>query len=174
MASPFSKGVGVHESKQEVTTVASFVENGGKSTKCVHSLTWPWAISRRKTEYFVVDVVILMYCQLHHFYMMCALFISFLSFFFFYLFFFYLFFFVSANSVTQVKNVTWLYIGKLKRQHLRSRFQQYSFVEIDHENFSAVILSLPLIQEGQLSVSVEKNVHVWVNHILEDQDCQCC
>ena len=29
-----------------------------------------------------------------------------------------------------------------------------SFVEIDHEIFSSVILSLPLIQEGQLS-----NVH---------------
>ena len=33
-----------------------------------------------------------------------------------------------------------------------------SFVEIDHEIFSMVILSLPLIQEGQLSVS-GKNVH---------------
>ena len=30
---------------------------------------------------------------------------------------------------------------------------QHSFVEIDHEMFSMVILSLPLIQEGQLSVS---------------------
>ena len=29
---------------------------------------------------------------------------------------------------------------------------QHSFVEIDHEIFSTVILSLPLIQEGQLSV----------------------
>ena len=37
--------------------------------------------------------------------------------------------------------------------------QTYSFVEIDHEIFSTVILSLPLIQEGQLSVSGEKNVH---------------
>ena len=34
-----------------------------------------------------------------------------------------------------------------------SRGQQHSFVEIDHEIFSTVILSLPLIQEGQLSVS---------------------
>ena len=33
------------------------------------------------------------------------------------------------------------------------RGRQHSFVEIDHEIFSAVILSLPLIQEGQLSVS---------------------
>ena len=30
---------------------------------------------------------------------------------------------------------------------------QYSFVEVDHEIFPMVILSLPLIQEGQLSVS---------------------
>ena len=30
---------------------------------------------------------------------------------------------------------------------------QHSFVEIDHEIFSMVILSLPLIQEGQFSVS---------------------
>ena len=30
---------------------------------------------------------------------------------------------------------------------------------IDHEIFSTVILSLPLIQEGQLSVSGEKKVH---------------
>ena len=36
---------------------------------------------------------------------------------------------------------------------------QHSFVEIDHEIFSTVILSLLLIQEGQLSVSVRKNVH---------------
>ena len=33
------------------------------------------------------------------------------------------------------------------------RGRQHSFVEIDHEIFSSVILSLPLIQEGQLSVS---------------------
>ena len=30
---------------------------------------------------------------------------------------------------------------------------QHSFVEIDHEIFSMVILSLQLIQEGQLSIS---------------------
>ena len=35
------------------------------------------------------------------------------------------------------------------------RGRQHSFVEIDHEIFSKVILSLPLIQEGQLSVSGE-------------------
>ena len=39
------------------------------------------------------------------------------------------------------------------------RDRQHSFVEIDHEIFSTVILSLPLIQEEQLSVSGGKNVH---------------
>ena len=41
------------------------------------------------------------------------------------------------------------------------------FVEIDHEIFSTVILSLPLIQEGQLSVSGERMCTVLVNR-LED------
>ena len=36
------------------------------------------------------------------------------------------------------------------------RGRQHSFVEIDREIFSMVILSLPLIQEGQLSVSGER------------------
>ena len=39
---------------------------------------------------------------------------------------------------------------------------QHSFVEIDHEVFSAVILSLPLIQEGQLSVSVKECAQYWL------------
>ena len=47
------------------------------------------------------------------------------------------------------------------------RGQQYFFVEIDHEIFSAVILSLPLIQEGQLSVSGERKCTIPVNR-LED------
>ena len=42
-----------------------------------------------------------------------------------------------------------------------------SFVEIDHEIFSTVILSLPLIQEGQLSVSGERMCTILVNR-LED------
>ena len=42
------------------------------------------------------------------------------------------------------------------------RGRQHSFVEIDHEIFSTVILSLPLIQEGQLSVSGEKNAQYWL------------
>ena len=37
--------------------------------------------------------------------------------------------------------------------------QQLSFKKIDHEIFSLVILSCSLIQEGQLSVSGEKNAH---------------
>ena len=45
--------------------------------------------------------------------------------------------------------------------------RQHSFVEIDHGIFSRVILSLPLIQEGQLSVSGERMCTVLVNH-LED------
>ena len=44
---------------------------------------------------------------------------------------------------------------------------QHSFVEIDHEIFSRVILSLPLIQEGQLSVSGKRMCTILVNR-LED------
>ena len=47
------------------------------------------------------------------------------------------------------------------------RGRQHSFVEIDHEIFSTVILSLPLIQEGQLSVSDERMCTILVNR-LED------
>ena len=47
------------------------------------------------------------------------------------------------------------------------RGRQLSFVEIDHEIFSTVILSLPLIQEGQLSVSGERICTILVNG-LED------
>ena len=43
----------------------------------------------------------------------------------------------------------------------------HSFVEIDHEIFSTVILSLPLIQEGQLSVSGGRMCTILVNR-LED------
>ena len=39
---------------------------------------------------------------------------------------------------------------------LPRRDLQHSFVEIDHEIFSMVILSLPLIHEGLLSVSGER------------------
>ena len=47
------------------------------------------------------------------------------------------------------------------------RGRQHSFVETDHELFSMVILSLPLIHEGQLSVSVERMCTILVNR-LED------
>ena len=47
------------------------------------------------------------------------------------------------------------------------RGRQHSFMEIDHEIFSMFILSLPLIQEGQLSVSRERMCTILVNR-LED------
>ena len=47
------------------------------------------------------------------------------------------------------------------------RGQQHSFVEIDHEIFSTVILSLLLIQEGQLSVTGKRICTILVN-CLED------
>ena len=47
------------------------------------------------------------------------------------------------------------------------RGRQHSFVEIDREKFSTVILSLPLTQEGQLSVSGERMCTILVNR-LED------
>ena len=45
------------------------------------------------------------------------------------------------------------------------RGRQHAFVEIDHEIFSTVILSLPLIQEGQLSVSSERMCTILVNRL---------
>ena len=45
--------------------------------------------------------------------------------------------------------------------------QQNSFMEIDHKIFCMIILSLPLIQEGQLSVSGERMCTILVNR-LED------
>ena len=47
------------------------------------------------------------------------------------------------------------------------RGRQHSSMEIDHEILSTVILSLPLIQEGQLSVSGERMCTILVNR-LED------
>ena len=43
--------------------------------------------------------------------------------------------------------------------------RQHSFVEIDHEILSTVILSLMLIQEGQLSVSGERMCTILVNRL---------
>ena len=47
---------------------------------------------------------------------------------------------------------------------------QHSFMEINREIFSTIILSLPLIQEGQLSVSGERMCTILVNG-LEDLAC---
>ena len=47
------------------------------------------------------------------------------------------------------------------------RGRHYSFVESDREIFSMVILSLPLIQEGQMSVSGKRMRTILVN-CLED------
>ena len=47
------------------------------------------------------------------------------------------------------------------------RGRQHSFMEIDHGIFFMVILSLPLIQEEQLSVSGERKCTILVNR-LED------
>ena len=46
------------------------------------------------------------------------------------------------------------------------RVLQYSFLEIDYEIFSMVILTLPLIQEGQLSVSDKGMCSILVNRLL--------
>ena len=45
--------------------------------------------------------------------------------------------------------------------------QQHSFVKIDYEVFSTVILSLPLIREGHLSVSGKRMCTILV-YCLED------
>ena len=47
------------------------------------------------------------------------------------------------------------------------RGQQHSFVETDHEIFSTVILSLLLIQEGQLSVSEKRMCTILVNRLQD-------
>ena len=44
-------------------------------------------------------------------------------------------------------------------------YRQHSFMEIDHEIFSVVILFLLLIQEGQLSVSGKRICTILVNHL---------
>ena len=53
---------------------------------------------------------------------------------------------------------------RLQVQPLPSR--QHFFVEIDHEIFFTVILSLPLIQEGQLSVSGKRMCTILVYELL--------
>ena len=55
-----------------------------------------------------------------------------------------------------------------RKQVLAKQTNSYEMpTEIDHEIFSSVILSLPLIQEGQLSVSGERMCTILVNR-LED------
>ena len=49
----------------------------------------------------------------------------------------------------------------------RTSLVRNSFVEIDLEIFSTVILSLPLIQEGQLSVSGERMCTILVNRLAD-------
>ena len=45
------------------------------------------------------------------------------------------------------------------------RGRHHSFAEIDHEIFSTFITSLPLIQEGHLSVSGERMCTILVNRL---------
>ena len=55
---------------------------------------------------------------------------------------------------------------EIRRSRVQSRRgRQNSFVKIDHEIFSKVILSLPLIQEGQVSVSGERMCTILVNRL---------
>ena len=42
------------------------------------------------------------------------------------------------------------------------RGQQHSFVEIDHEIFSAVILSLPLLKKGSCQFLVKECAQYWL------------
>ena len=81
-------------------------------------------------------------------------------FFFIYFFFFFVFFFFAFHFFAS----DWRPGG---RGFNPRRGRQHSFTEIDHEIFSTVILSLPLIQEGQLSVSGERMCTILVNR-LED------
>ena len=63
---------------------------------------------------------------------------------------------------------SWMHInGDQEVVGLTPPGQQHSLVEIDHEIFSMVILSLPLIQERQLSVSGKRMYTLLVNR-LED------
>ena len=70
-------------------------------------------------------------------------------------------------SVTQFDHIR-LVIRRLQVQPPHPQGLQHSLVETDHEiYFFMVIFSLPLIQEGQLSVSGKRMCTVLVNH-LED------
>ena len=78
---------------------------------------------------------------------------------------FFFFFFIPPASVAQLDAASdWRSGG---RGFNPRRRRQHSFLEFDHEIFSTVILSLPLIQEGQVSVSGERMCTILVN-CLED------
>ena len=55
---------------------------------------------------------------------------------------------------------------EIRRLQVPPRSRQHSFVETDHEIFSTVILSLPLIQERQLSVSGKRMFTILVNRFV--------
>ena len=82
-------------------------------------------------------------------------------------------FFPSMLNITHKKNHTGnsfvfvLFVAFLYPDTIVVRGRQHSFVEINHEIFSTVSLSLLLIQEGQLSVSGERMCTILVNR-LED------
>ena len=61
-------------------------------------------------------------------------------------------------------------VAQLNARPTGDRGRQDFFVEIDNEIFSTVILSLPLIQERQFSVSGERMCTILVNR-FEDQAC---
>ena len=68
------------------------------------------------------------------------------------------------------KNICCGYSLEAPLRGASNEYPQYMFSsrnQIDHEIFSTVILSLPLIQEGQLSVSGERMCTILVNR-LED------
>ena len=64
------------------------------------------------------------------------------------------------------KNWQLPFLNQRKGENDRRKYFM-SFRGIDHEIFSTVILSLPLIQEGQLSVSDERMCTILINR-LED------
>ena len=75
----------------------------------------------------------------------------------------------SEGSRNQVFRETFLFYHEIFMFCVFIRIPS-SFVQIDHEIFSTVILSLPLFQEGQLSVSGERMCSILVKS-LEDKAC---
>ena len=64
-----------------------------------------------------------------------------------------------------------MHVQEIRRLRVRSPLdQQHSLVEIDHEIFSTVSLSLLLIQEGQLSVSGKRMCTILVNCLDDLED----